>query len=425
MELGRVEEALELAERSRARAFLDLLGQRERSADASATVAPSTLLGDSREARRRETTLVEYFSRTSGSSWSRRARGRDPGGIGSGLAARAVPAGAARPGRPRGGSRGSAAAAPRPDRPVSASLPADPGRLVTIIPHGPLFLVSFAALFVTTGRISSTATPCRTAPPSVCCVSPRRRARGRGNPSDCSSSATRRCRRRARETAPFGASPARTPRPGRSVALSRGPRDRADGARGGQADLPRWPEASPSSISPRTPCSSTTSPCRASWRSRPRRGSVAARPDPEEDGRLTVREVFELDLSASLVTLSACNTGLGLVNGDGVLGLSRAFLYAGTPSVLVSLWRVADSVTRFQMERFYRALIATGGDKAAAIRPAELETIRALRSERLRAPSGRPLREAPVSGRRSSSSAKRGDGIASGRGRVGADRIAA
>ena len=95
------------------------------------------------------------------------------------------------------------------------------------------------------------------------------------------------------------------------------------------------------------------------------------------------------------MTLSACNTGLGLVNGDGVLGLSRAFLYAGAPSVLVSLWRVADSVTRFQMERFYRALIATGGDKAAAIRQAELETIRALRSERLRSPSGRPLREAP------------------------------
>ncbi len=56
-----------------------------------------------------------------------------------------------------------------------------------------------------------------------------------------------------------------------------------------------------------------------------------------------MREVFELDLSASLVTLSACNTGLGLVNGDGVLGLSRAFLYAGAPSVLVSLWRGAQT----------------------------------------------------------------------------------
>jgi CHAT domain-containing protein len=119
------------------------------------------------------------------------------------------------------------------------------------------------------------------------------------------------------------------------------------------------------------------------------------KPAADHDGRLTVREVFELDLSASLVTLSACNTGLGLVNGDGVLGLSRAFLYAGAPSVLVSLWRVADSVTRFQMERFYRALIETGGDKAAAIRQAELDTIRALRGSRLKAPSGRALPEDP------------------------------
>jgi CHAT domain-containing protein len=63
--------------------------------------------------------------------------------------------------------------------------------------------------------------------------------------------------------------------------------------------------------------------------------------------------------------------------------------------VLVSLWRVADSVTRFQMERFYRALIETGGDKAASIRRAELGTIRALRSAKIRAPSGRPLAENP------------------------------
>jgi CHAT domain-containing protein len=110
---------------------------------------------------------------------------------------------------------------------------------------------------------------------------------------------------------------------------------------------------------------------------------------------LTVREVFDLELHASLVTLSACDTGLGLVNGDGVLGLSRAFLYAGTPSVLVSLWRVADPVARFQMERFYRVLIENRGDKAAAIRQAELDTIRALRGSRLKAPSGRALPEDP------------------------------
>jgi CHAT domain-containing protein len=117
--------------------------------------------------------------------------------------------------------------------------------------------------------------------------------------------------------------------------------------------------------------------------------------DSERDGLLTVREVFSLDLRAGLVTLSACNTGLGRVTGDGVIGLSRAFLYAGTPSVMVSLWRVADPVARFQMERFYAALRG-GSGKAAALRAAQLETLEALRSGRLRAPSGRRLTDSPL-----------------------------
>ncbi len=117
---------------------------------------------------------------------------------------------------------------------------------------------------------------------------------------------------------------------------------------------------------------------------------------PDSDGLWTVREIFGLRLSADLVTLSACNTGLGRVNGDGVIGLSRAFLYAGAPSVLVSLWRVADGVTRFEMERFYRTLISNRGDKAAALRRAQLDTIAALRGGRLRGESGRALAEDPA-----------------------------
>jgi CHAT domain-containing protein len=117
---------------------------------------------------------------------------------------------------------------------------------------------------------------------------------------------------------------------------------------------------------------------------------------PGGDGLWTAREVFGLRLSADLVTLSACDTGLGKVNGDGVIGLSRAFLYAGAPSVLVSLWRVADGVTRFEMERFYRALIGNHGDKAAALRRAQLETIDALRAGGLRADGGRRLEEDPA-----------------------------
>ena len=77
----------------------------------------------------------------------------------------------------------------------------------------------------------------------------------------------------------------------------------------------------------------------------------------EDDGLLTVNEVFGLDLSANLVTLSACQTGLGdLSQGDEIIGLSRAFLYAGSPAVIVSLWSVADQPTAILMTNFYKNL---------------------------------------------------------------------
>jgi CHAT domain-containing protein len=106
--------------------------------------------------------------------------------------------------------------------------------------------------------------------------------------------------------------------------------------------------------------------------------------------------VFQLKLRAELVTLSACNTAVGRVSGEGVAGLSRAFLSAGAPSVLASLWRVADVAGRFQMERFYRALRSNGGRKAAALREAELATLRALRGRKLRTPGGRVLPDHPL-----------------------------
>ncbi len=80
-------------------------------------------------------------------------------------------------------------------------------------------------------------------------------------------------------------------------------------------------------------------------------------PTGQDDGQLTVNEVFGLNLNARLVTLSACETGLGdLSRGDEVVGLSRAFLYAGSPSVIVSLWSVADQPTAELMVSFYRHL---------------------------------------------------------------------
>lgn len=80
-------------------------------------------------------------------------------------------------------------------------------------------------------------------------------------------------------------------------------------------------------------------------------------PDDTDDGRLNVFEIFELELNAKLVTLSACETGLGNISqGDELTGLSRAFLFAGSSSVIVSLWSVADYPTAMLMTNFYSYL---------------------------------------------------------------------
>ncbi len=98
--------------------------------------------------------------------------------------------------------------------------------------------------------------------------------------------------------------------------------------------------------------------------------------DPREDGLLQAYEVFNLKLQADLVVLSACQTGLGKeLRGEGMIGLTRAFMYAGAPSVVVSLWRVTDASTAELMVEFYRQLDRTN-DKAAALRRAKLELMR-------------------------------------------------
>ena len=107
----------------------------------------------------------------------------------------------------------------------------------------------------------------------------------------------------------------------------------------------------------------------------------------KEDGRLEVREIFGMDLKASLVVLSACETGLGkLSSGDELVGLTRAFIYAGTPSVVASLWKVEDSSTAQLMASFYRNLKTMS--KVEALRQAQLELIRGQASSDLLARRG-------------------------------------
>ncbi|MCO6488971.1 MAG: CHAT domain-containing protein [Phaeodactylibacter sp.] len=92
----------------------------------------------------------------------------------------------------------------------------------------------------------------------------------------------------------------------------------------------------------------------------------------KEDGLLQPNEILRLPLVADLVVLSACQTGLGKITGEGVAGTSRSFLIAGARSVLVSLWKVDDNATSELMQRFYR-LYHNGQTKAEALRCAMLE----------------------------------------------------
>lgn len=93
----------------------------------------------------------------------------------------------------------------------------------------------------------------------------------------------------------------------------------------------------------------------------------------KEDGMLQATEIYHLKLNADLVVLSACQSGLGkLVRGEGMVGLTRAFMYAGTPAVLVSLWSVSDVSTSILMGDFYRNLVQEKLSKTDALRKAQL-----------------------------------------------------
>src|SRR5437867_8431231 len=119
------------------------------------------------------------------------------------------------------------------------------------------------------------------------------------------------------------------------------------------------------------------------------------------DGRLTAEEVYGLDLHADLVFLSACRTALGRISGDGVAGLARAFFYAGAASVVSTLWDVADEPASQLVVEFYRSLLSGTGDwtKGEALRTAQLRLLRALRAGQLqiKTPFGKlPLPEDPL-----------------------------
>ncbi|MDX2232484.1 MAG: CHAT domain-containing tetratricopeptide repeat protein [Leptolyngbyaceae cyanobacterium bins.349] len=112
--------------------------------------------------------------------------------------------------------------------------------------------------------------------------------------------------------------------------------------------------------------------------------AIALAPDPTQpedrfgrsNGLLTAEEILDMQLSADLVVLSACDTGRGRITGDGVIGLSRSFITAGVPSVIVSLWAVPDAPTAELMTEFYKNWKERNLDKAQALRQAMLTTMK-------------------------------------------------
>lgn len=96
-----------------------------------------------------------------------------------------------------------------------------------------------------------------------------------------------------------------------------------------------------------------------------------------QNGFLRLYDIYNLKLNADLVVLSACQTALGKeIKGEGLVGLTRGFMYAGAPRVVATLWRIDDRATADMMRRFYEAMLKDNLRPAAALRAAQLSMLR-------------------------------------------------
>ncbi len=96
-----------------------------------------------------------------------------------------------------------------------------------------------------------------------------------------------------------------------------------------------------------------------------------------QNGFLRIHDIYDLDLRAELVVLSACSTALGKeLRGEGLVGLARAFMHSGAKRILASLWKVDDEATAELMTRFYQEMLTQGLSPAAALREAQVSMSR-------------------------------------------------
>jgi CHAT domain-containing protein/tetratricopeptide (TPR) repeat protein len=260
--------------------------------------------------------------------------------------------------------------------PVREFLPRTPGSLLTIVPHGPLFELSFAALTDPRGRylledyqlhyVPSAATLAfterRTTEPS-----PSDRYLFIANPA----------------TAADVASPPLSSLPGADREISAVTRLVGAGRATTLSGRAATEDMIRATIGRYRVVHFATHGLVSS--DRPFDSFLAVAPGTNRaaaDGRLTAAEIYGLDLSADLIVLSACRAAGGKISGDGIVGLTRAFFAAGTPSIVAALWDMADESAEHLLPRFYAEWQKTP-DKARALRAAQLSMLRDLRAGKI------------------------------------------
>lgn len=420
---GHARVAVETAERSRARALLDLLASRAVGSHASAeemtsnltrgattatlttTAAPSTSTELATAAARLNSTLLSYWvnerevfifvvfpdgrvesrrvpvQRAALAALVHRTSPLPEAGSSSGASSFSLT------------TRGAATLPVRGARvnawrelyalligPVRTLLPKTPGARLTILPHGPLQGLSFAALQNARGRYLLEDFTLHYAPAGALLdyTAHRRRAD-------------------ARTGAILLVADPDLPPP----AAVDAPLPRLPGARRETADIQRLAGASHPGITALAGAEATEARIRDAVRDKavlhfathaivrddaPFASYLALGRSTEGtdgDGALAAQDIYGLRLDADLVVLSACRSAAGTITGDGVSTFARAFLYAGSASLLASQWDVADEPTNRLIPAFYRAWLG-GADKAEALRTAQLTLLRDLRAGRVR-----------------------------------------
>ena len=377
---GQAAAALQTAELARARSFLDLLASRSGKMPDAPLAAPAATTADVLGlAKRLDSTLLMYWVTSNRLFiWTVTPQG----GIRSETVA-VRESKLARLVRATGPSENASAAAWRElydlvIRPVRNSLPTKPGALVTVIPHGPLTMLPFAALQNDRRRYLLEDYTLHYAPAAAVLDFTYRQRRDGARLAATLVVADPSLTRRSALDPLLPALPGSRTEAGAitrlvsrdRVTVLQGTAATEAGVRDHSAGKGVLHFATHAIVSDADPFASFLA-------------LGAAGGGTNGDGVLTAQEIYGLKLDADVVVLSACRSGGGRVTGDGLATFARAFIYAGASSLITSVWDVADEASAHLVPEFYRAWRG-GASKATALRTAQLEFLKNLRQGLIR-----------------------------------------